>query len=54
MKILPDNICLWNSNVKAILKLLSSDAVYDNAKQYTTNALFTAVKRKLQSFFIEN
>ena len=53
MKSLPDNICLWNSNVKAVLKLLSLDAVYDNAKQYTTNALFNIVKRKLKSFFIE-
>ena len=53
MKSLPNNICLWNSNVKAVLKLLSLDAVYDNAKQYTTNALFNIVKRKLKSFFIE-
>ena len=53
MKSLPDNICLWNSNVKAVLKLLSLDAVYDNAKQYTINALFNIVKRKLKSFFIE-
>ena len=46
MKRFPDNICLLNSNVKAVLKLLSLDAVYGNAKQYTINALFNIVKRK--------